>query len=101
MRRSNVKLYLFFSTTYLAQGLVGIAYVPIYYLQKDVMKLSPSESAVFVAAMSAPFLLKPILGVITDAFPIRRLRRRPYLVASSLFTCAGWAALAYMKTYSY
>lgn len=101
MERPNLRLYLFFSTTYLAQGLVGIAYIPIYFLLKDVMKLSPSESAVFAAAMSAPFLLKPLLGIITDAFPIRLLRRRPYLVASSLFTCAGWAGLACMETYTY
>ncbi|MFH2204823.1 MAG: MFS transporter [Elusimicrobiota bacterium] len=101
MRETKDRLYIFFIATYFAQGMVGIAYVPINYLLKDALGLTASESAVFVACMSVPFLLKPLLGVLTDAFPILLRRRTPYLLLSAAATCAGWALLALIGDYVY
>ncbi|HAH08207.1 MAG TPA: hypothetical protein DCM05_17060 [Elusimicrobia bacterium] len=94
-------LYPFFAATYLAQGLVGIAYVPIYYLQKDVLRLTPAQSAVFTLVMTLPFLLKPLLGLLTDAFPLFHRRRLPYILIASAATSAAWAALATLPVYRY
>jgi predicted MFS family arabinose efflux permease len=95
------RLYLFFIATYFAQGMVGIAYEPISYLLKDVLKLSASQSATFVAWMAAPFLFKPFMGLITDGLPLGGLRRRPYLIGASLATALGWGLLAGMGEYRY
>src|SRR5688572_8754919 len=84
------RLPLFFAAVYLSQGLVGIAYEPIAYLLKDVLRLSPAESAAFTAVMTAPFLLKPLLGALSDAFPLLRRRRLPYMLAASSAAVLGW-----------
>ena len=94
------KTFLFFIATYLAQGLIGIAYEPIYYLQKDVLHLSVKESGLFAAAMTLPFLFKPVLGAISDMFPLGGRRRVPYLFLATLGTAAGWAALAVIPKYT-
>lgn len=94
-------LPLFFAAVYLSQGLVGIAYEPISFLLKDVLRLSPAESAAFTAVMTAPFLLKPLWGALSDALPFGRRRRLPYLLASASAAVLGWAALASRGSYSY
>ncbi|MBI5244022.1 MAG: MFS transporter [Elusimicrobia bacterium] len=94
-------LYPFFAATYLAEGLIGVAYLPIYYLQKDVLRLSPAQSASFTLVMTLPFLLKPLLGFLTDALPIFGRRRLPYIVLASAMASAGWAALAMLPVYTY
>jgi len=93
--------YLFFIANYLAQGMIGIAYEPIGYLLKDVLHLTAGQSATFAAWMSAPFLIKPLFGWLTDAFPLFGRRRGPYLVLWSVATCAGWLALARLRVYAY
>lgn len=95
------RIYLFFIGTYFAQGMVGLAYVPIAFLLKESLGLSAAESAVFIAWMTLPLLFKPLLGLITDAFPLGGRRRAPYLLMASAATLAGWAALAAMRGYSY
>jgi MFS family permease len=91
----------FFIAVYLAQGLIGVAYEPIYFLQKDVLGLGVRESGLFAAAMTLPFLFKPVLGIITDAFPLGKRRRLPYLFLTALATAAGWGALALLPNYTF
>ncbi|HBL17731.1 MAG: hypothetical protein A2X36_13245 [Elusimicrobia bacterium GWA2_69_24] len=95
------RTYIFFIATYFAQGMIGIAYVPISYLLKDGLGLSASQSAAFIVWMTLPFLLKPLLGTITDGLPLAGRRRVPYLLVSALATSAGWLALAALPGYSY
>ena len=95
------RLYFFFIATYLAQGMVGVAYGPISYLQKEVLDLDAARSAVFTLVMTLPFLLKPLLGLLSDAVPFAGLRRRPYVLLSSACASAAWAALALLPGYSY
>ena len=95
------RLPLFFISVYLAQGLVGAAYEPISYLLKDGLGLGPGEAAAFVAWMTLPFLLKPLLGILTDGLPLAGRRRVPWLVLASGATAAGWLTLALLPRYSY
>jgi hypothetical protein len=97
----NERLYLFFSATYFAQGMVGIAYLPISYLLKDDLRLSATQSAGFIAWMTLPLLLKPLFGLLTDAVPLGGRRRVPYLLMASAATSAGWAVLAALKVRAY
>lgn len=95
------RIYLFFIATYFAQGMIGVAYEPISYLLKDELGLTAGESASFIAAMTLPFVLKPLLGALTDALPLAGLRRRPYLWLSSAGAAASWLALAALPGYAY
>lgn len=98
---SRDRLYFFFASVYLAQGLVGVAYEPISFLLKDGLGLGPSESASFVAWMTLPFLFKPLLGLLADALPLGGRRRVPWLVLAGLATSAGWMTLASLPAYAY
>jgi MFS family permease len=95
------RVYLFFIATYFAQGMIGIAYQPVAHLLKDTLGLTAAQSATFIAWMTLPLLAKPLLGIITDAFPLLNRRRTPYLLLASAATSAGWAALACTGSYSY
>lgn len=101
MNPRNDRLYFFFASVYLAQGLVGVAYEPISYLLKDGLGLGPSESASFVAWMTLPFLFKPVLGIVADALPLAGRRRVPWLVVAGIATSAGWMTLASLPDYRY
>lgn len=101
MSSPDRRLYAFFIATYLAEGLIGVAYEPIYFLQKDVLRLTPSQSAAFTLVMTLPFLVKPLLGLLTDAVPLLRRRRLPYIVLAAGAASAGWAALALLGEYRY
>jgi len=95
------RIYIFFIATYFAQGMVGIAYVPISYLLKDHLGLSAAQSASFIVWMTIPFLFKPFLGAITDGIPLGGRRRVPYLLLSAAATTAGWLILALTRNYAY
>ncbi|MBI5598061.1 MAG: hypothetical protein HY928_18415 [Elusimicrobia bacterium] len=95
------RLPLFFVSVYLAQGLVGAAYEPISYLLKDGLGLGPAEAAGFVAWMTLPFLLKPLLGIVADGLPVAGRRRVPWMVLAAAATSLGWLALSLLPRYSY
>jgi MFS family permease len=87
-------LLFFFAVNYLAQGMVGIVYEPIFYILKDSLGLDAAQSAAFVAWMTAPFLLKPLLGLLTDLFPLKGRLRSPHLALSAALGALGWLTLA-------
>ena len=77
-------LYLFCAVNYFAQGMAGIVYEPVNYLLKDGLKLSAGQAAVFVAWMTAPFVIKPLFGLLTDLVRLPGGLRRPHLVLGAL-----------------
>ena len=88
------RLYLFCAVNYFAQGMSGLVYEPINYLLKDGLKLDAGQAAVFVAWMTAPFLLKPLFGLLTDLLPLPGGLRRPHLVLGAAMGTACWLVLA-------
>lgn len=101
MTRRFDGLLVFFAACYFSQGMAGIIYEPLAYLLKDGLGLSPGESASFTAWMTAPFLVKPLFGLLSDALPLEGRRRRPHLVLASLLWLGGLAALALRPEPSY
>lgn len=95
------RIYLFFAFNYFAQGMSGFVYEPISYILKDRLGLSVGQSAVFVAWMTFPFLIKPLFGILTDLMPIGGARRRPHLALASLLWAGAWLALAARENISY
>lgn len=95
------RLLFFFAACYFGQGMAGLIYEPLSYLLKDGLGLSPAESSSFIAWMTAPFLIKPLFGFVSDALPLEGRRRRPHLILASLLWAGGLAALALLETPSY
>lgn len=97
MPSTNARLYAFFALNYFAQGMAGIVYEPISYLLKDSLKLDAAQSAAFVSWMTLPFLIKPLLGLVTDL----GRRRRLHLAAGAAAGVLAWAYLAAGATPTY
>ncbi|XP_011081396.1 probable folate-biopterin transporter 6 [Sesamum indicum] len=54
------------------------------YYWKDVQKLQPSAVQLFVGLYYIPWVMKPIWGLLTDVFPVKGYRRRPYFVMAGI-----------------
>jgi MFS family permease len=54
------------------------------YYWKDVQKVQPSVVQLYVGFYYLPWVLKPLWGILTDAFPFRGYRRRPYFVVAGV-----------------
>lgn len=90
---------IFFGTVYFVQGAVALSSLALLHFQKDVLQLSAAELATFGALITLlAWSFKPIYGLISDIFPIRGQRRKPYLVITSLLTFVSYL---YLGAFSY
>ncbi|KAH9760287.1 putative folate-biopterin transporter 6 [Citrus sinensis] len=65
----------------LCQGFSGSFFkVVTDYYWKDVQKVQPSTVQIYIGLYYLPWVMKPIWGIFTDAFPIKGYHRRPYFV---------------------
>ncbi|MED6194941.1 hypothetical protein PIB30_033354 [Stylosanthes scabra] len=64
------------------------------YYWKDVQKLQPSLVQIFAGIYFIPWVLKPVWGILTDAFPIRGYRRRPYFIGAGVIGAVSGMVLA-------
>lgn len=82
-----------FATTFAQQKLVG--YYPTLFLLKDHMKFQREQVSEFFLWATFAWNLKPLAGVLTDAFPLFGSRRRLYMLFGGLVAGLSWAALAF------
>lgn len=54
------------------------------YYWKDVQKVQPSVVQLYIGIYYIPWILKPIWGLLTDVFPIKGYKRRPYFVIAGV-----------------
>ena len=60
---------------------------------KEVFGLGPVEAAAFFFALTIPWMIKPVYGIISDFFPIFRLRRKSYFVLMGLIAAGALASV--------
>ncbi|CAD2103915.1 hypothetical protein YYG_01777 [Plasmodium vinckei petteri] len=80
----------------LSDGLTHLASLAIYYLFKDHYRLTPYQVSLILMYPYLPFILKPIIALITDSISIFGMRRKPYLFLFSLFQSLNFLSLAYV-----
>lgn len=56
--------------------------------------VSRTQLASFFFLCGLAWYFKPFAGILTDAFPLFRTRRRHYLLISSILACLSWVAIA-------
>lgn len=79
----------------LGQGFSGSFFkVVTDYYWKDVQKIQPSVVQLYVGLYFIPWVLKPVWGIFTDAFPILGFRRRPYFVLAGVIGLVSGLAVA-------
>jgi MFS family permease len=69
--------------------------LPTLFLLKEKLHLGKEQVAVFFLWATFAWNLKPIAGVLTDAFPIFGSRRKVYLVAGATGAAFCWIALGF------
>jgi MFS family permease len=88
------RLMLFFATVYVVEGIgqgrVGIVYQPINYYLKEI-GWTPFEVTAYFALFNFAWVIKPAYGLVSDFVPLFGLRRKSYLIISSLLAAASYA----------
>jgi|HubBroStandDraft_2_1064218.scaffolds.fasta_scaffold40942_2 predicted MFS family arabinose efflux permease len=85
-----------FATTF-AQQRVTLGNYPILFHLKERLHFGKEQVSEFFMWATFAWNLKPLAGVLTDAFPIRGSRRRAYLVLGGLIAGLAWTALAFAR----
>jgi MFS family permease len=78
--------------TTLAQPAV-LGKLPLQNILKNTLHIARADMAGFFFAIGIAWYFKPFAGILTDAFPLFRTRRRSYLLVSSLLAGLSWIAL--------
>ncbi len=73
---------------------INVADLPLKFLLKDTLKLTPTAISAFFAVGAFTNYIKPLAGILTDAFPLFRTRRRHYLILSLAGSGVLWLLLA-------
>ncbi|HXA79706.1 MAG TPA: MFS transporter, partial [Opitutaceae bacterium] len=71
----------------------GLGRLPLQNLLKGHLLVTREQMAAFFFWCGLPWYCKPVAGLLTDAFPLFRTRRRWYLLISSVLACGSWFAL--------
>lgn len=64
--------------------------LPLQYLLKDHLHATPDQVSFFFLACALAWYLKPLAGILTDAFPLFGTRRRAYMLVSTIFAALSW-----------
>jgi len=93
------KLFIIFAALYFVQGTgelsAGLLSQPLRSMLRNWGRDS-AEIATFMFILGFPWYIKPLFGLITDFIPIRGLRRKSYLILSSLLMIVGFVAATLM-----
>jgi folate/biopterin transporter len=79
---------------YFVQGVLGLARLAISFFLKDELGLNPAQVSALIGIAAIPWVIKPVLGFISDGLPIFGYRRRPYLILSGIVGAIAWIGLA-------
>jgi len=70
--------------------------LPLANLLKGELHVTRQQMAAFFFWCGMAWYLKPFAGILTDAFPLFRTRRRHYLLISAALACASWAGMSFI-----
>jgi hypothetical protein len=77
-----------------------LARIPLQNLLKNELHVSRADNAAFFFWCGLAWYFKPLVGIVTDAFPVFGSRRKSYILIGSGMTVLAWAAL-YFTPHAY
>ncbi|MFM7405601.1 MAG: folate/biopterin family MFS transporter [Cuspidothrix sp.] len=80
-------------TIYFVQGVLGLSRLAVSFFLKDELLLSPAQMSAIIAISTAPWMIKPLYGFISDSLPLFGYHRKPYILLSGIIGCAAWVCL--------
>ena len=84
-----------FATTFAQMKQIG--QLPLNALLKDHFHLEREQVALFFFWGTFPWTVKPIAGVLTDAFPIFGTRRRHYMMVGAFMASLSWVVMGVLS----
>lgn len=76
-------------------GVSYISQLAIQYFFKDELKVEPSTLATINSITHIPWAIKPLLGLITDLFPICGYRRKIYIILCGVINLLSWIFMTF------
>jgi MFS family permease len=70
-----------------------LAIIPLRNLLKNELHVDRAANAAFFFWLTIPWFLKPIFGIVTDAFPLFGSRRRSYILITTALTVVSWLGI--------
>jgi MFS family permease len=70
--------------------------LPLQFLLKNDVHVTREQMAAFFFWCGLAWYLKPVAGILTDAFPFFGTRRRHYLLFSSVLTAMSWLGMNFL-----
>jgi folate/biopterin transporter len=78
---------------YFIQGILGLARLAVSFFLKDELAFSPAQMGALMGVAALPWVIKPLLGLLSDGFPLWGYRRRSYLILSGILGTLSWLVL--------
>jgi MFS family permease len=98
-RNTTRKLFIIFTALYFVQGMgeptAGLLSQPIRSMLRN-WGSDSAEIATFMFLLGIPWYIKPLFGLLSDFIPIKGLRRRSYMILSSLLMFGGFLAATFL-----
>ena len=85
---------------YFVQGAVSLAAIAFPLLLRG-KGWGVSQISTFSFIVGLPWTLKIFYGALTDGVPITGLRRKPYIILSSIISIFSWAGLSYFHHHKF
>ncbi|MEK7208121.1 MAG: MFS transporter [Patescibacteria group bacterium] len=101
-RQTILKLSAVFALIYFfsPNGISSLPGLTVSFLLKDALKMTAEQAAYFGAITLVGWAVKPLWGVISDAFPLFGLRRKSYLLVTTVGAALIWSILGFLNDYS-
>jgi hypothetical protein len=74
----------------------GLGRLPLQFLLKNEVGVTRQQMATFFFWTGLAWYLKPLAGILTDAFPFFGTRRRHYLLFSSVLAALSWIGMNFI-----
>lgn len=87
----------FFMTVILAatmEGMEALSKLSVQFFYKDDLHLTPAQSQLATGIQMIPWIVKPLWGFLSDAYPIFGYRRKYYLAFAGIFLSLLWVIMA-------
>lgn len=99
--RKVKNLMRYFGILYWTEGWAqasGIISLPLFFFGAEVLGWDAKAVTAYIAILGVPWVIKPLYGLVSDAFPLFGYRRKSYLIALNLAAFGGFVALMFVTS---
>jgi len=95
------RLAILFAVVYFSQGMYHVSDQILTLTLKETLGLSAAQVGTFGTITLIPWVIKPVYGIISDAFPLFGRRRKSYFIITCALATGACLALALPGTPTY